>query len=1068
MIKPKPEGSIWTDDQWRGVCEQGQNILVSAGAGSGKTAVLTERIIEHVKSGIDIRNLVVLTFTNAAAREMRERVHHALQAACKEKPELAVQLEYIDQAQITTFDAYSQFLLKKYHYLLNIDSNFQIIDNVIVRQLKQEIVDQIFEKNYENKNQDLLNICEQMTIMDDQKLRQQVLALMESLSNDMNPYNHEAYIDYQVTDEAINKYLEIIQQNIEQMQMGLSKLQKVIAEEKFLDIAVMMLEHYQELFKAKTYQQIREFVVTTPAFKKRVPNTKHADKESFKEIFKQVKDLYKTIEQMCTYESEEEMLVEMKQAHQLSRVICEFAIEANDQLLARKLQLNAYEFVDISKLVIKILNSNPEVLADLKGEIAEILLDEYQDTNDIQETFISLLANDNVYMVGDIKQAIYGFRNANPRNFAQKYLDYQQNKGGMLIDLNKNFRSREEVLADINTIFDPLMSLKIGGIDYEGKQRLVYGNKMYETKNPLQNHHMDIITYQASEEIKRHEQEARLIAQDIKSKIASNYQVNEKGQLRLAEYRDFAILTSTKTNFGLYKRIFEEYKIPMQVQSTISDDTENEILVITSLFKLLASLEGDFEQQKQMSREYFKFAFLSLGRSYICEFDDYDLSKQIAQSYNLYDVIKNPINREIAEFAEKILDIYQYYQSYDLQACLNYALDKLGIYQNIYKLDSVHNSEAKIRQMLELFAKFSSEHRTLQEIVEYMELLRIKQEKFELEEAKIENDNVVTMMTIHKSKGLEFNVVYFPQMQGKFNQSDLRQSEMYSREFGYIYQTIENYEKKNTILHTVVLNEAKREMISEQIRLYYVALTRAKDKLIILSQAEFSASLPIDKIDEATKMKFQCFMDFLTSAQGNLFDYNLPLMLEHQDLTSQQNSIVTETEKQINREAYVYHELAMKPSELIRSRASMDSFSLIDVKTKANMQLGTEYHEVLETIDFTNELEEQVKAIDPKIQNIARNIASLDQVKGALKTYNEYQFIYQKGDQEIVGIIDLLVEKEDELIIIDYKLDDIHKPEYEKQIQTYAGYLSQKSSKQVSGYLYSLVRNELKEVDLHD
>ncbi len=1066
MLKEKPVGSLWTDDQWKAVVTTGQNILVSAGAGSGKTAVLTERIIEHVKSGIDIRSLVVLTFTNAAAREMRERVHGALTKACVDNPNLKQQLEYIDQAQITTFDAYSQFLLKKYHYVLNIDSNFQIIDNVTVRQLKEEIVNDLFESYYEMGNQDLIDLATTTTIMDDNKLRQQVLFLMEKLANDMQEYNHDDFIKPELIDRAIAEYEQVLAQKIKEMESAVIRLNQLIPEEKFLDVASLMSAHYQDLFNAKSYLEIRNFILSTDAFKKQVPRVKHPDKELYKEVMKQAKDAYKKVVEMAKYESTHAMMDELKAAHRNSAIITELAIKANERLIAEKLTMNAYEFIDISKLVIKILKENDDILNELKMSINEILLDEYQDTNDIQEEFINLLANDNVYMVGDIKQAIYGFRNANPRNFAQKYLNYQAGNGGMVIDLNKNFRSREEVLANINEIFDPLMCLEVGGIDYEGKQRLVYGNKMYETKNHEQNHDMDIISYEASEEIKRHEQEARLIAKDILDKIANNYEVNQGGKLRRASYKDFAVLTSTKTNFGLYKRIFEEYKIPMQVQSTISDETENEILVISSLFKLLATLDGNSEQQRQKNREYFKFALMSLGRSYICNFNDYDLTKQVAQSRSLYDVLKNPVSSEIEYFAKNIKEIYEYYQTYDLNATLMYAIRKLGIYREIYQLDSVHNSEAKIRQMLDLFAKFSSEHKNLDDVIAYMELLRLRQEKFELEEASIENDDVVTMMTIHKSKGLEFNVVYFPQMEGSFNTKDITQKEMYSRDYGYIYQTLKDYELHETILHTVVKTESLREMISEQIRLFYVALTRAKDKFIILSQREFSAAQPVDQIPVIAKMDFKSFMDFLTSAEGNLYPYNKPLFLESQDLTAPSYFEEADNKEVKVYPKYQYEQINIETSSMIRMRASMNSNALIDPKTKANMQLGTAYHEVLETIDFATNIDEQIINVDAKIKPIVKNISELEQVKGATRCYNEYQFIYSSGEREIVGIIDLLVEKENELIIIDYKLDNIHKEEYNNQIQTYANYLKQKSNKKVTGFLYSLVRNELKEVDI--
>ncbi len=1056
MIKAKPIGSKWTDDQWKAVCIQTQNVLVSAGAGSGKTAVLTERIIEHIKSGVDVRSLVVLTFTNAAAREMRERVQKALKLAAKDDPSLNQQLELIDLAHITTFDAYSQFMLKKYHYLLNIDNNFTIIDNTILAKLKYEVIDEIFENEYAKKNEDFIKLIDTYTIMNDNELKDQVSFLMDKLSNQIVEYDHMKYLNIHLFDQAVTDYEQEIMQLISQIKDNAAKLCQMIDDEKFMDYGSLVYEHYSGMFAANDYFELKKYLVETPAFKKQVPRAKHDLKADYKQVNDEIKKLFSQVNEMCEYESKDEMIEELKQANYYSAVIVRLAKFANEKLMQKKLEKNSYEFIDISKLAIKIFEEFEDVRNEVGSEIYEILLDEYQDTNDIQEYFIDLIASNNVYMVGDIKQAIYGFRNANPDNFATKYLNYSKQNGGTLIDLNKNFRSREEVLANINTVFDPLMCQEIGGIDYVGKQRLVYGNKMYETKHQGQNQHMEIISYEVDDTYLKKEQEARLIASDIVEKINNHYQVLDKGHLRDATFKDFAILCSTKSSFSLYKKIFEEYQIPIEVQSTINDDTEDEVYVINALFKLLYTLETS-----QANQEYFKFNFLSLCRSYLFDFDDYQTSKVVSEARSLYDVLK--LENEYSQVAKVICDIHDYYQTYNLASTLTYAIEQLNIIKYAYRLENVHNSEAKIRQMVELFMRFDSENYQIYDIVEYLEELRLKNSSIELMDAQISSDDVTQMMTIHKSKGLEFNVVYFPELSGKFNVSDTTKKEIMTKNYGYIYPVVKDYEVKKTIFHTLNKLNENKEIISEQIRLFYVALTRAKDKMIMLSDSEFKKTLPISKMEVKTKKSFNKFVDFLVHNEGNLYEYNASLMLEDINYDNELN-FQNKAEIEFEVPQLEYENINLETKTIKQKRASMSKFSLINVKQKTNMQLGTDYHNVLEIIDFTQDIKKQVLDLEPKFQKIVNEVANLDILKNAVKTYNEYQFIYQNKGMEIVGIIDLLIETDNELIVLDYKLDDVHKKEYEEQINTYVEYVKTKTTKNVSGYLYSLVKKELKKV----
>ncbi len=1062
MQKPKPKDSMWTDDQWRAVVESGQNILVSAGAGSGKTAVLTERIIEHIKDGVDVSKLVVLTFTNAAAREMRERVHQALSAVVSKYPHLNEQLTLLDAAQITTFDAYSQFLLKKYHYLLNLDSNLQIINSIYKTEFIQQVVDELFLEKYQSCDAEFLKLIDQYTIMDDNKIKQEVIYLMDKLENKITDYNVNDYVNPNKMQEATQTYVEIIMEQVEELKFLLGELHKIIDGDKFIEHIAKIREYFTPITTVKTYFDLFKEIKELPSRKPMVPRQEHDNKEEYKVQIKKINQVFDEIKRLASYPDESAMITELKAVKEYQETMVNLAKEANQKLIELKIANNMFDFIDISKLVIRIFEEHPEVRAEIRDNIFEIMIDEYQDTNDIQEYFINLIAKQNVYMVGDIKQAIYGFRNANPQNFQDKYLNYSQNKGGMVIDLNKNFRSRQEVLANINEVFTPLMSKTIGGIDYVGQQKLVYGNLMYENKNKDQNHNMDIISYEIDVKFNKAEQEARLIAVDIIDKINSGYQVNDKGNLRKASFKDFAILTSKKKNFDLYKRIFEEYQIPLEVQTTVNDDTKAEIYLINAIFRLLYTIE---KRDVDVNREHFKFAFYSLLRNYPFDFNDAQIAKQIALANNIYDVINNPVNSEFGELAAALITSYKYYQTNTLAETLVYVLEQFRVVASLPKLTDVYASEMRIMEMINLYTNFSDQGLTLEDVINFEKLQLDFKVNLEMSDPIIVNDDVVKMMTIHKSKGLEFNVVYFPDFDAKFNMDDTTQKYRMTADYGYLMPVYET-EEKITIYHEISKYNGTADTISEQIRLFYVALTRAKDKMImLLSDDTLSANLPIDAIAETDKRKFRKFKDFILHQSGNLYKYNQLYLNEQIKYQADLISMAKDEEEPLS-EAIEYRQIKVDQGSQIKGRASMQKYSLIDVKTRKMMDLGTTYHNVLETIDFTKEIAPQIINLDPKYQKIVKNVANLEVVQNAKRAFNEYQFQVKTAAKITTGIIDLLIEKEAEMIIIDYKLEDISKPEYEVQINTYADFVKTKTTKPIRGFLYSLINNELKEITI--
>ena len=291
------------------------------------------------------------------------------------------------------------------------------------------------------------------------------------------------------------------------------------------------------------------------------------------------------------------------------------------KVLDYKKETNSYEFHDIALLAINLMKDNIDIANYYKNNINEIMIDEYQDTNDIQDYFISLISNNNVYMVGDVKQSIYGFRNANPNIFMNKYDNYKNNIGGIAIDLNKNFRSRSEVIDSINNIFTKIMDQNIGEADYINHHQMIFGNLSYNEKgNNNQNNNLEILNYEYLNNLyKKDEIEAFIIANDINNKISNNYQIFDK-ELRNIKYSDFCILMDRKTSFDLYKKIFTYLNIPIRVHSEVTLNLSNEIYVVRSILRLVFSLND-----KDIYNKYFEHSFISLARSFLYSYSDNEI-----------------------------------------------------------------------------------------------------------------------------------------------------------------------------------------------------------------------------------------------------------------------------------------------------------------------------------------------------------------------------------------------------------------------------------------------------------
>jgi len=1037
----------WTEEQQQAIDLEGKNIIVSAGAGSGKTAVLTERVLRKLKSGVNIDELLILTFTKAAAHEMKERIRKAI----KKVPNLKEQLNKIDSAYITTFDSYALSVVKKYHYILNVSNNISICEASIINLEREKIIDEIFEQLYSENNDKFLNLIGDFCVKDDKEIKEAII----SISNKLDlKYDKEEYLlnyinqkfDDSVINEDIKSFTSIVIDKINSIYNELKNLNMYVQPEYYNK----MYEALNRLLGSKTIEEINTNIDI------KLPSIPRGTDELGKQSKDKISALIKDIQGLCVYSSDKEIKDSILYTKKYIEIIIDIILKLDKKLNEFKFNKDLYEFNDIAKMAIKILKENSDIALELKNSLNEILIDEYQDTNDLQEDFISMIANNNVYMVGDIKQSIYRFRNANPYIFKNKYDTYTDGKIGIKIDLNKNFRSRKEVLDNINVIFNLVMDDLIGGAEYKSSHQMIFGNFTYEEEGKTsQNNNIEFYNYEfdKSKGFTKEETEIFIIANDIKSKVKNKYQIFDKDTLEVrdAKYSDFVVLIDRTTNFDLYKKIFEYMSIPLSVlkDETITNGTD--INLIKNILKLSINLK------QNNFNEDFKYAFMSIARSYLFKLDDDKIFE-----YMLNNSYKES---EIIEISNKILSRID---NVDISTLLNIIIDEFDFYNKLITVGNVKESIIRLEYIINLSKNLEEMGYNVLDFYEYLENISSKNYDIKFS-SNNENSDSCKIMTIHKSKGLEYPICYYSSLYSKFNISDLKEKFIYDNTYGIITPYVQNG-IKSTIYKNLLKEKYLKEEISEKIRLFYVALTRCKEKMIVINS--FKDEDVINRnglVSNDIRLKYASFSDILNSIKNDISDYINNVELDKIHMSKDYNLIKSSNYKfNIPSSDIVLNveEINIKNEQVEDKKFSKTLNSLISEDEKEKLEIGTNVHYALEILDFKN----------PDFSNININKFYIDKINKFLsngifddinqtKIIKEHEFIYEKDNIEYHGIIDLILEKEDEVIVLDYKLKNIDDEAYTKQLLGYKDYISQKTDKKISLYLYSILDGKIKNID---
>ena len=1028
----------WTPEQQLAIDSEGKNIIVSAGAGSGKTAVLTERVIRKLKSGVHINELLVLTFTNAAAAEMKERIRKAI----RKTPGLEEEANRIDGAYITTFDSFALSIVKKYHTVINCTSNIQITDDVVINIKKQELLDEILDEKYLLQDKRFTSLIHDFCYKDDKELKKGLLDIYQKIELKYDKEHFlETYLDCYTKswDGVVHEYLESIHKKMNEMREILQEMSSYF-DGKYM---TKVEDYLYSFLTKKTYEEQKQALDQLERF----PTLPKNSDEAGKVLKKQLVEVLDEVKEVMTYSSIEEMKKELESTVSNQQEMISIIKELDKRLSIYKEQEEIYNFTDISRLAISIVMNHPEIREELTHSFHEIMVDEYQDTSDTQETFIGLIANNNVYMVGDIKQSIYRFRNANPYLFKEKYDTYRDTDQGIKIDLVKNFRSRREVLEDINLLFNQFMDDEIGGADYQASHQMVFGNMAYETdgKTP-DNHHMELLTYQYDKTIPitKDEQEAFIIGEDIKEKVKNKYQVFDKdtGVIRDISYSDFVILLDKSKNFELYKKIFEYLGIPLSILKEESLSKDNDILVLKHLLNLIVRIF------KKDNFDSLKYSFVAVARSYLFELTDEEIYDALVNDK----IPETRLYQVCEELSKKVREM----SASEFFLTVMKEVDYEG---KLLKIGNVTSFQVRLEYVYNLIGNLEATGYTIEDIITHLDAIFDTGQDLKFN-VNTDSSNSCKIMTIHKSKGLEFPICYFAGFASKFNLRDLKERILFDNTYGIVLPMVTDF-YKDTILKTLVKEKAKQEEVSEKIRLFYVALTRAKEKMIMVVEKIEEETESNGLVSSAIRSKYNSFLSIIKSIYSSLLPYERKVSVTPSKdyLLSKNNT--NESELKLSKDTLIVEELELEAIPVEHTRYSKDIIHLETKEEKETMEFGIRVHQVLEQLDFKHpNLEGLSGRIKEKIEAFLKSSLVVENINGTF--YPEYEFIDREENTH--GIMDLVIEHENKMIIVDYKLKNIDDSNYDKQLNGYREFLKKKTKKEVECYLYSIIDEEYRKV----
>lgn len=875
----------WTNEQLQAIQEKDSNILVAAAAGSGKTAVLVERIIHKIiDEQMDVDKILVVTFTNAAASEMRERILEAIYKKLEENPEnvhLQRQIILLNKASICTIHSFCLDVIHNHFYEIDLPSNFKIADTAEIDLLKQEVLDDLFEQKYTGNDKDFIELLENYTnYRGDEALQELVLKIYKFIQSSPFPIKwlQEKLELLKIEDKDISKTVwgkliiqtveDDIQESIMQLETIKSKMALYPEMTKFYQTISEDIINLQDLQKYNSWDELYIKLLNFnfskwPVDKKVTNDLKEDSKEIRDKVKKHIKE--KTAKLLSC--SQEQAVKDLKIITPILEKFANLVIEFTKNFAEKKKEKNCIDFNDIEHFALKILldeNNNPtEVAKKYKEKFEEIAIDEYQDSNLVQEAILtSISKGNNIFMVGDVKQSIYKFRQARPELFLQKYDEYKNKEektqeDNLKIQLFRNFRSRQNILNITNLVFESIMSKELGDINYNENEYLNYGAN-YPEPEEIKNYagiaELDIIDLKEDESITAFEGEedeeeqerveddvleAKFVANKIQELLNSDYMVFDKKQgYRKIRPKDIVILLRATSNLSpIYEKELSDLELPVfsDTSGTYLDTVE--IQTILSVLKIIDNPLQDIP-------------LVVVLRSSICNFTDNDLItiRLTDRNCNFYEALiktrlicDGDLKNKIESFLEKLEKWKSISQYMPLDEFIWQIYLDTGYYQYVGLLPNGAMRQANLKTLFEKAKQYEkASFKGLFNFIQFID--KLKKQNGDLASAKLigENEDVIRIMSIHKSKGLEFPVVFLCNSHKKFNMQDLNDNILLHQDIGFgptIMDTTRKI-KYSSIAKDAIKLKMKQETLSEEQRILYVALTRAKEKLYITGRSK--------------------------------------------------------------------------------------------------------------------------------------------------------------------------------------------------------------------------------------
>ncbi|MFY0934955.1 helicase-exonuclease AddAB subunit AddA [Clostridioides difficile] len=1092
MSSPK-----WTKEQLEVIESRECNLLVAAAAGSGKTAVLVERIIQMITSRenpIDIDKLLVVTFTNAAASEMRERIGDAIGKALDENPEnkhLQNQLVLLNKSSITTIHSFCLDVIKSNFHRINLDPNFRIGDQTECAILKQEAIEEVFEDLYEERDEGFLNLVESYAERGGDKEVQDIILGIYSfamaspepkkwLIDSAERFNIDENFDFsqsiwaraildtvkiEINGLCLNMERALKEvESIEELETFAEKLS--VEYKKIADISQACNKSWDEAYKKMASMSFENYVKGVKRISKDAPSYIKESKEKAKTIRDKTKKSLESIVSATFNKDNDSIREEIKYLYNIVKPISSVVLRFEEEYSNKKREKGIIDFNDIEHFALNILTDVDEkgnivpsdIAVGYRNKFYEIFIDEYQDSNLVQEVLLKAVANTetpNRFMVGDVKQSIYRFRQAKPELFLQKYNNYNDKKGSShrKIMLYKNFRSREEVVDAVNYIFENIMNENIGEIEYTEKERLNLGANfnvdtdeksiiggateihLIQKDNKLDD---DIINDKddrinnKEDEIEEEEKldniqlEARMVGNIIKDLM----KVNEDGKIqkvydkgidgyRPVEFRDIVILLRATSAWApVFADELMNMDIPTYADVGVGYFDTIEIKTILSLLQIIDNPMQDIPLISVLKSPIFGFTPEDLIDIRVQSKDKifYEVLKSTAeydgftdsQNENESEFIPSEecINKskdfltKLKEFKEKSM-----YMSTD--EFIWYLYTKTGYYAYVGALPGGSQRQANLKVLFERAKQF--EETSLKGIFNFVNFIdKLKKSSSDMGSAKTlgENANVVRIMSIHKSKGLEFPVVICSAMGKNFNTQDFKKSILYHHNLGYGPQFVD-YERRisfPSIAKEALKSKINIENLSEEMRVLYVAFTRAKEKLIITgSTRNIQDSIKrwsngIESLDTISQYEILKGKNFL--------DWIMPCVLRHRDLSNLLEEVGLDAVFNVEHNSKWYGKLWNKNDILVEKKSDEEKESIEEILEKIDVDSPDS--------DYYSEIEEKLNYIYPyEFSTRKPATISVTEIKKIQNNYEE-ELINTIFEQKVILKKPLFIQNEEE------------------------------------------------------